>query len=85
LLSAEPDEQLAEQAMRADAFSFLTKPVSRQNITAAVRLALSKTYGWSLPGGDMPGSNLPRGDSPGDHADRDTMMGRFDPRRFRRD
>lgn len=49
LLSAEPDEKLVEQALRAEAFSFLTKPVSRQNIIATVRMALSKTYGWSLP------------------------------------
>lgn len=71
LLSAEPDEQLIEQAMRADAFSFLTKPVSRQKITAAVRLALSKTYGWSLPADDPPD----------DRPSRDALLRRFDPRR----
>ena len=48
LLSAHPDEGLVEQAMRADAFSFLTKPVSRSTITGTVRAALSKAYGWDL-------------------------------------
>ena len=46
LLSAHPDEGLVQQAMRADAFSFLTKPVSRLTITTTVRTALAKTYGW---------------------------------------
>lgn len=72
LLSAEPDEHLVEQAMRADDFSFLTKPVSRQKITSAVRMALSKTYGWPLPASD----------SPGDRPGRNTLMERFDPRRL---
>lgn len=49
LLSAHPDERLVEQAMRADAFSFLTKPVSRQAITSAVRTALADTYDWAGP------------------------------------
>jgi DNA-binding NtrC family response regulator len=48
LLSAHPDAGLAEQALRADAFSFLSKPVSRQTITSTVREALSKAYGWEL-------------------------------------
>ena len=47
LLSAHPDEGLVEQALRADAFSFLTKPVSRYTITSTVRLALAKTYDWA--------------------------------------
>ena len=50
LLSAHPDEGLVEQALRADAFSFLTKPVSRNTITSTVRAALSKAYGWELGG-----------------------------------
>ncbi|HEV3341864.1 MAG TPA: response regulator [Pirellulales bacterium] len=50
LLSGHPDEGLAEQALRADAFSFLTKPVSRITITSTVRAALSKAYGWELGG-----------------------------------
>ncbi|HWB14254.1 MAG TPA: response regulator [Pirellulales bacterium] len=48
LLSAHPDEGLAEQALRADAFSFLTKPVTRNTITSTVRAALSQAYGWDL-------------------------------------
>jgi CheY-like chemotaxis protein len=72
LLSAEPDEQLVEQAMRADAFSFLTKPVSRRAITGAVRLALAKTYGWSAQPID-----------PLQEPDRDPAeSSRFDPRRL---
>lgn len=46
LLSAHPDEGLVEQALRADAFSFLTKPVTRHTITSTVRAALSTAYGW---------------------------------------
>lgn len=47
LLSAQPDEGLVRQAMQADAFTFLTKPVSRQTITSTVHLALVKTYDWA--------------------------------------
>jgi CheY-like chemotaxis protein len=73
LLSAHPDEGLAEQALRADAFSFLTKPVSRQTITSTVRLALAKTYGWP-DDHDLE----PRVREPG----RSITTPRFDPRRL---
>jgi CheY-like chemotaxis protein len=46
LLSANADAILVEQAMRADAFSFLSKPVTRQKITTTVWLALRGTYNW---------------------------------------
>ena len=48
LLSANADRSLVEQALQADAFSFLSKPVSRREITATVRLALHATYNWPL-------------------------------------
>jgi CheY-like chemotaxis protein len=60
LLSAEPDEQLVQQALRDDAFSFLTKPVSRQTITSAVRMALANTYGWASPSEDLSADRLSR-------------------------
>lgn len=46
LLSADADDVLVEQALEADAFSFLSKPVTRQKITHTVRLALRRTYNW---------------------------------------
>lgn len=49
LLSANPDEGLVEEALRADAFSFLTKPVTGRAITSTVRLALARTYEWACP------------------------------------
>lgn len=52
LLSANPDDELVEQAMRADAFSFLTKPVTGRAITNTVRLALARTYEWACPMAD---------------------------------
>ena len=48
LLSANADQLLVEQARQADAFSFLSKPVSRREITSTVRLALHRTYNWPL-------------------------------------
>ena len=49
LMSANPDADLIEQALRADAFSFLTKPVTRLAITNTVRMALARTYEWACP------------------------------------
>jgi CheY-like chemotaxis protein len=73
LLSAHPDEQLVEQAMRADAFSFLTKPVSRQTITSTVRMALANTYDWAADANP----------EASDRCSRDQKSpSRFDPRRF---
>jgi CheY-like chemotaxis protein len=76
LLSAHPDEGLVEQAMRADAFSFLTKPVSRQTITSTVRIALAKTYGWPTEADDRDIDSCLResGHTP--------TTPRFDPRRL---
>ncbi len=47
LLSARMDEFLVEQARRAQAFSVLSKPVTRRQITRAVRMALERTYHWT--------------------------------------
>jgi CheY-like chemotaxis protein len=48
LLSAELDEQVIQQALLAQAFSVLRKPVTRRQITGVVRTALQRTYGfWS--------------------------------------
>jgi CheY-like chemotaxis protein len=46
ILSANADEDLREQARRAEAFSVLDKPVSRLNLTNIVRMALRRTYNW---------------------------------------
>lgn len=48
LLSAAADEALVEQALQADAFSFLSKPITRREITSTVRQALYRTYNWPL-------------------------------------
>ena len=48
LLSANADRTLVEEALQADAFSFLSKPVTRREITSTVRLALHRTYNWPL-------------------------------------
>ncbi len=47
ILSANADDELREEARRADAFSVLSKPVSRINLTTIVRTALRRTYNWS--------------------------------------
>ncbi|MHC4398361.1 MAG: response regulator [Planctomycetota bacterium] len=46
LLSARLDELLIEQARLAHAFSVLSKPVTKRQITRIVRLALEQTYNW---------------------------------------
>ncbi len=46
LLSAELDEQIEKQARRAQAFSVLRKPVSRQQLTTTVQLAIHGTDLW---------------------------------------
>jgi CheY-like chemotaxis protein len=46
ILSANADEELCEQARRAEAFSVLSKPVSRLSLTAIVYAALWRTYNW---------------------------------------
>jgi CheY-like chemotaxis protein len=47
LMSARVDDDLLEQARRADAFTVLNKPTSRFAITNNVELALRKVYDWS--------------------------------------
>jgi CheY-like chemotaxis protein len=46
ILSAGLDEGLIEQARAAHAFSVLSKPVTRRQITWTVRQALELTYNW---------------------------------------
>ncbi len=46
LLSADLDEQMAEEARRARAFSALAKPVRFAEIKRVVNLALQSVYGW---------------------------------------
>lgn len=46
LMSALADDALIEQALRANAYSVLTKPVSQRTITSTVRSALRWTYNW---------------------------------------
>jgi CheY-like chemotaxis protein len=48
LMSAGLDEDLAEQALRANAFTVLRKPVRFQVITGVVREAMRNVYGWPL-------------------------------------
>jgi CheY-like chemotaxis protein len=48
LISAAMDEALERQARAAQAFSVLTKPISRQQLTSTVDAAL-EIYGWSSP------------------------------------
>ena len=54
LMSAAADEELVRQALLAQAFAVLHKPVSQGKITSTVLLALERTYNWSanqpLPG-----------------------------------
>ena len=47
LMSARVDDDLLEQARRADAFTVLNKPTSRLAITNNVELALRQAYNWS--------------------------------------
>lgn len=46
LLSAHWDDRLIEQARSAHAFLLLSKPVTLNQITGAVRQALERTYAW---------------------------------------
>lgn len=48
LMSAHLDDRIMEQAKLVRAFSVLAKPVTRREITGAVRLALERTYNWRL-------------------------------------
>jgi CheY-like chemotaxis protein len=46
LMSANADELLVQQALLAQAFAVLNKPVSRSQIIQKVQLALDHTYNW---------------------------------------
>jgi CheY-like chemotaxis protein len=46
LMSAHLNEQLVEEARRADVFSSLAKPIRLSEILGAVHRALWTTYGW---------------------------------------
>lgn len=49
LVSAGLDAGLTEEALRADAFGVLRKPVSFLEITSVVQRAMQVTYDWSMP------------------------------------
>ncbi|MHB1035779.1 MAG: response regulator [Pirellulales bacterium] len=49
LLSAHLDEMTIRQAQLAQAFSVLSKPVTRRQITGIVFQALERTYHWPGP------------------------------------
>jgi len=62
LLSARLDDALIRQATLAEAFSVLSKPITRQQLTNVVENALRRTYEWlseaqlkpAAPGHDAP-------------------------------
>jgi len=54
LLSAALDENLIRQAQLAEAFSVLSKPITRHEITSTVAAAMRRIYDWEL---DPPGSD----------------------------
>lgn len=47
LMSADLDERLTEEALRARAFRVFSKPVRFSDLTGTVQLALQQAYGWS--------------------------------------
>ncbi|HEY2893375.1 MAG TPA: response regulator [Pirellulales bacterium] len=46
LISAALDENLIRQAELAEAFSVLSKPITRQQITSSVNAAMRRIYNW---------------------------------------
>jgi CheY-like chemotaxis protein len=46
LLSARVDDSLILQAQHAEAFSVLSKPISRHQLTSAVDAAMRRIYNW---------------------------------------
>jgi len=46
LMSADLDDRLAEEALRARAFRVFSKPVRFSELTGSVHQALQQTYGW---------------------------------------
>jgi CheY-like chemotaxis protein len=51
LLSAALDENLIRQAELAEAFTVLSKPITRHQITSTVDAAMRRIYGWDA---DLP-------------------------------
>jgi CheY-like chemotaxis protein len=52
LLSAALDESLILQARNAEAFSVLSKPITRQTLTSTVDAAMRRIYNWPSGHGD---------------------------------
>jgi CheY-like chemotaxis protein len=52
LLSAGLNDLIIQQAQLAEAFSILSKPISRQQLTSTVDAAMRRIYNWD---GDEPG------------------------------
>jgi two-component system chemotaxis response regulator CheY len=83
LLSARLDECLIQQARLAEAFSVLSKPVSREQLTTTVELAIRRTYEDFVPEANSeirqpgPGSEPGQGTPPGQLP----PHGRFGPKR----
>ena len=46
LMTANLDDRLAEEALRARAFRVFSKPIRFADLAGSVRLALQHTYGW---------------------------------------
>lgn len=54
LLSAALDENLIRQAQLAEAFSVLSKPISRLQLTSTVDAAMRRIYNWDSDTPDKP-------------------------------
>jgi DNA-binding response OmpR family regulator len=61
LLSAGLDDSLIRQAQLAQAFSVLSKPITRQQLTSTVDAAMRRIYNWDSNNPQEPG-NSPRSD-----------------------
>ena len=48
LISAGLDERLVRQALLAEAYSVLAKPITRRELTTVVRQAFERTYNWDV-------------------------------------
>ncbi len=51
LLSAGLDEVLVREAQSAEAFSVLSKPITRHQLTSVVCRAFERTYNWNVAQG----------------------------------
>jgi CheY-like chemotaxis protein len=59
LLSAGLNDSLIRQAQLAQAFSVLSKPITRQQLTSTVEAAMRRIYNWESDEPEAPG-NSPR-------------------------